>query len=71
MFWIGLAVGVVIATIAIAGYFVYSCWKVYGTFETFASMCEVTQAAAENRESTVVVYHDGNRLNEYAVFKEM
>lgn len=59
MFWIGLLVGVIIATIAIAGWLVYGCWKVYGTWDAFESTCNIVTAATENRESEVLVYHNG------------
>ena len=70
MFWIGLIVGILIATIAIGGYLFYGCWKTYGTWDTFVAMCNVTQAATENRESEVRVYHDGEILD-VAIFEEM
>ena len=70
MFWIGLIVGMFIATAAIVAYLALSCHLVYGTMETFNSMVKVTMAAAENRRSEVVVYHDGNALDT-AVFEEL
>lgn len=70
MFWIGLIVGIVIATIAIGAWLLWGCYKTYGTFDTFVQMCEVTQAASENREAIVTVTHDGEIL-ETAVFEEM
>ena len=70
MFWIGMIVGMVIATITIASYIVYSCHRVYGDMDTFLSMCDVTMAASENRESEVRVYHDGEVLD-VAVFEEL
>lgn len=70
MFWIGMIVGIIIATIVIVGFIAYACWKVYGSWNTFEDMCYVTAAASENRESEVRVYHDGEILD-VAVFEEM
>ena len=70
MFWIGMIVGIIIATIVIVGFIAYACWVVYGSWNTFEDMCYVTMAASENRESEVRVYHDGEILD-VAVFEEM
>ena len=70
MFWIGMIVGIIIATFVIVGYIAYACWKVYGSWNTFEDMCHVTAAANENRESEVRVYHNGEILD-VAVFEEM
>ena len=70
MFWIGMIVGIIIATIVIVGYIAYACMKVYGDVDTFVDMCYVTKTASENRESEVRVYHDGEILD-VAVFEEM
>ena len=70
MFWIGMIVGIIIATIVIVGYLAYACMKVYGDVDTFVDMCYVTKTASENRESEVRVYHDGEILD-VAVFEEM
>ena len=68
MFWIGLIVGMIIATIVIAGLLVYACSCVYGTMETFKSMVDVTVTAAMNPVSEVKVYHDGEELEASAIF---
>ena len=70
MFWIGMIVGIIIATIVIVGFIAYACMKVYGDVDTFVDMCCVTKTASENRESEVRVYHDGEILD-VAVFEEM
>lgn len=70
MFWIGMLVGIVAATIAVAGWLVYCCWKVYGSWATFTGTCDVIQAASENRESVVVAYHEGEVLT-HATFEEL
>lgn len=68
-FVLGMFIGIVIASVAIIGYIAYACMKVYGSWETFEDMCYVTEAASNNRESEVRVYHDGEIL-EVAVFEE-
>ena len=70
MFWIGMLVGIVIATIAVAGLLVYCCCKVYGSWDTFTGTCDVIKAASENRESVVVAYHEGEVLT-HATFEEL
>jgi H+/gluconate symporter-like permease len=70
MFWIGLIVGIIIAIIASVGFAAYCCKKVYGDRKTFMSMVDVTRVAAENRESEVQVYHDGELLK-IAFFEEL
>lgn len=70
MFWIGMIIGIIIASIVIGGYIGYVCWRTYGTWNTFESMVDVTLAATNNRESEVRVYHDGELLD-VAVFEEL
>ena len=70
MFWIGMLVGGIIATIAIVGFIAICCRKVYDTWDTFESMVEVVSAASDNRESVVVAYHDGEALT-HATFEEL
>lgn len=70
MFWIGMIVGIIIATIVIVGFEAYCCYKMYGSWDTFDSMVDVVVAANENRESEVRVYHNGEILD-VAVFEEM
>lgn len=70
MFWIGMLVGGIIATIAIVGLLAYCCWKVYGTWDTFVGACDVIKAATENRESVIVAYHEGEVLT-HATFEEL
>lgn len=70
MFWIGMIVGIIIATFVIVGLIAYACKAIYGSWDTFDSMVDVVVAASENRESEVRVYHDGEILD-VAVFEEM
>ena len=70
MFWIGMIVGIIIATFVIVGYVVYCCWRTFGSLDTFESMVDVVTTANENRESEVRVYHYGEILD-VAVFEEM
>ena len=70
MFWIGLIVGIIIATIVFVGLMFVSCKVAYGSWDTFNSMVDVVVAAGENRESEVRVYHDGECLDVVAVFEE-
>lgn len=70
MFWIGMIVGIIIATFVIVGLIFVSCKAIYGSWDTFNSMVDVTVAASDNRESEVRVYHDGEILD-VAVFEEM
>lgn len=69
MFWIGFIVGFIIALAAAATLLWYCCWKTYGTVDTFNAMVNVTQIAANNRESRVEVWHDGECLD-MAIFEE-
>lgn len=70
MFWIGMIVGIIIATFVIVGCIAYACKVIYGSWDTFDSMVDVIVSASENRESEVRVYHDGEILD-VAVFEEM
>ena len=70
MFWIGMIVGIIIATFVIVGFEAFACKATYGSWDTFDSMVDVVIAASENRESEVRVYHDGEILD-VAVFEEM
>lgn len=70
MFWIGMIVGIIIATFVIVGFGALCCKEIYGSWDTFGSMVDVIVSASENRESEVRVYHDGEILD-VAVFEEM
>ena len=70
MFWIGMIVGIIIATFVIVGLLFVGCAATYGSWDTFNSMVDVVVSASENRESEVRVYHDGEILD-VAVFEEM
>ena len=70
MFWIGMIVGIIIATFVIVGLIAYACKEIYGSWDTFDSTVDVVVAASDNRESEVRVYHDGEILD-VAVFEEM
>ena len=70
MFWIGMIVGIIIATFVIVGFVAFACKAIYGSWDTFYSMVDVIVSASENRESEVRVYHDGEILD-VAVFEEM
>jgi hypothetical protein len=69
MLWLGIAIGFVVGIALCVAVLAVCCKIIYGSRDTFESMVDVVVAAAENRESVVQVYHDGEVLEE-AVFPE-
>lgn len=69
MFWIGMIVGIVLMIAAIYGFYRYLSYTCGASAEDFAELGAIGMVAWSNRESTVQVWHDGDRLLE-TVFEE-
>lgn len=70
MFIFGLIVGMIVGAVAWMGLCVAICAKRFGSLSDFVNGVDLLHDAADNRESTLQVYHKGELLNE-VVFKEL
>ena len=64
MFWIGMIVGLIIGAIVIYHGLIWYAQKISGmSIDEMGDCGRLLLDASENRESTIVVYHDGMELN--------
>lgn len=63
MFWIGLLVGLTVGVVGLTVIAIAYCEHRYGSWEDFGDGIDLIKVAVDNRESELLVIHDGELLD--------